>query len=423
MTDHATSPFRLNLEQQRKRARELQRALLGGDAAALARFRVHHPRATQLPPGALTRLSEAQLVIARELGLPSWPKLKAHTEALHRSRQAISSREPAPDADMPTLHIRCGSDIVPTLREAGFAGEILEYTNPLCLGPVTEEDSWLDRRAAFLDETFATSLNRSPAEMEAQLRAAEDALEAAPGRYLRIVLWFEHDSYDQLVLARCLARFAQVAPAHLELVFIGHYPGSARFIGLGQLPPEALRLLWSGRQEVKAAALRSGAEAWAALRAPNPTALARLAHEGTPGLPSLAPALRRHCQELPWQRDGLGLTERLILQSLADQPRDFSSLFRDVTAREPLPWLGDAMLLPFLAALKTGAVAGHGGNGATHWAREEFSITPLGRALLSGEADWMTLCPPARWVGGVHIAPPAPAWRWCDETGSVRLTA
>ena len=33
-----------NLEQQKKLARELLRAAQAGDAAALARFRVHHPR-------------------------------------------------------------------------------------------------------------------------------------------------------------------------------------------------------------------------------------------------------------------------------------------------------------------------------------------------------------------------------------------
>ena len=30
------------------------------------------------------------------------------------------------DADIPTLHIRCGSDIRDTLRAAGFTGEYLE---------------------------------------------------------------------------------------------------------------------------------------------------------------------------------------------------------------------------------------------------------------------------------------------------------
>lgn len=75
-----SSPFRLNLEQQRKRAKDLLNALRAGDAAALARFRKHHPGGVDLHSSReaerLARLSEAQLVVARELRFPSWPKLK-----------------------------------------------------------------------------------------------------------------------------------------------------------------------------------------------------------------------------------------------------------------------------------------------------------------------------------------------------------
>ena len=133
---------------------------------------------------------------------------------------------------------------------------------------------------------------------------AEERLQSAAISYERIVLWFEHDSYDQLILARCLAQFAEQAPPHLELISPAHYPGGVRFIGLGQLPPEALRLLWEERAPVSAEALRAGRDAWNALRAPDPRQLAVLARAGTAGVPQLGRALRRHCQELPWTDDG-----------------------------------------------------------------------------------------------------------------------
>ncbi len=76
MPTDITSPFRLNLEQQKKRARELQRAVRAQDPAALARFRTQHPKASSLADEERGRLGESQLVIARELGLPSWPRLK-----------------------------------------------------------------------------------------------------------------------------------------------------------------------------------------------------------------------------------------------------------------------------------------------------------------------------------------------------------
>ena len=42
---------------------------------------------------------------------------------------------------------------------------------------------------------------------------------------------------------------------------------------------------------------------------------------GIAELPQLAGAVRRHCQELPLIGTGLSLTERLILQLLAEAPR------------------------------------------------------------------------------------------------------
>jgi hypothetical protein len=51
-----------------------------------------------------------------------------------------------------------------------------------------------------------------------------------------------------------------------------------------------------------------------------------------------------------------------------------------------------------------------------------LSITELGRAVLKGDADFMSLTPPNRWVGGVQIGAGMPDWRWNDKARSaVRL--
>jgi ankyrin repeat protein len=78
-------PAAPNLEQQKKQARELLDAARAGDPVALARIRDFHPRlgGTPVIPAALS-LSDAQLVLAREYGFPSWPKFKAQIESLTR---------------------------------------------------------------------------------------------------------------------------------------------------------------------------------------------------------------------------------------------------------------------------------------------------------------------------------------------------
>ena len=65
-------PPRPSLEYERKEAKALLRRLRAGDPDAIARARAHHPA---LDPGARARLADAQLVVAREYGFASWPRL------------------------------------------------------------------------------------------------------------------------------------------------------------------------------------------------------------------------------------------------------------------------------------------------------------------------------------------------------------
>jgi ankyrin repeat protein len=72
-----TLPARPNLDQLRRRAKELRDAARTGDPAALARITAHTPSAR---PGTVA-LAAAQLAIAREHGYPSWPQLVAEVQA------------------------------------------------------------------------------------------------------------------------------------------------------------------------------------------------------------------------------------------------------------------------------------------------------------------------------------------------------
>lgn len=410
------NPFRLDLGGQRARAEALHRALLAGEAEALARLRACRPGTAD--PAAPVDMDAAREIIARELGLPDWPGLEAHVQSLDRARRAIADGGPAPDAAVSTLHVRCGGDLRQPLAAAGFRGEYLEYADPLCQGPLVARPDWIATRAAFLHRAYGARLSLDPQRTAAMLSRLESALDTARERHARVVLWFEHDSYDQLILARCLARLGERPPSRLELVTANRYPGTARFLGLGQLPPEALFLLWESRRPVSEAQLRAGRRVWDLLCAPDPTALALAAAEGIPDLPDMARALGRHCRELPWRGDGLGLTERLALEGLARGPRPIGALFREAALeRDPLPWLGDAMFLHIVESL------GRAGRPvytpapeawAGEWPEVRLTLSDVGRRVLAGEVDWLSLEPPPRFVGGVPIRATGPGWRW-DE--------
>src|SRR5579871_2973941 len=65
-------PVRPDLEQLRHQAKDLLRDLRKSDPEAVAQLRNHHPKAAD---AAVAKLADAQLILARVYGLPSWTRL------------------------------------------------------------------------------------------------------------------------------------------------------------------------------------------------------------------------------------------------------------------------------------------------------------------------------------------------------------
>ena len=73
----------MNLEQQKKQARELLRAIRAGQVEALGRLRERHRRWADVNDAIVQQevaLHDAHFVVAREQGFASWTKLKAYVE-------------------------------------------------------------------------------------------------------------------------------------------------------------------------------------------------------------------------------------------------------------------------------------------------------------------------------------------------------
>jgi hypothetical protein len=80
-------PPRPSLEFERKEAKALLRRLRADDPDALARARARHPAIDESAPARI-RLADAQLVIAREYGFTSWPRLVRYFGDVARQRDS-----------------------------------------------------------------------------------------------------------------------------------------------------------------------------------------------------------------------------------------------------------------------------------------------------------------------------------------------
>jgi MerR-like DNA binding protein/uncharacterized protein DUF1835 len=331
---------------------------------------------------------------------------------------ARQGKEPA--MRPPLLHITNGDSAGNTLRQTAIGGAVLPWQDTLHEGPVPALPrlELLRTRARFLADCGWGRQRELRSSLERRDRQLLDALRDD----LQVVLWFEHDLYDQLQLLDVLA-LAHTAQAAPELIVIGAFPGKPSFAGLGELTASELETLWPSRRRAEPAALQTAATAWAAVQAPEPTALAEWATRETTHLPFLDPALQRLLEELPAPTDGLSGTERRALEVIASGAPTPPAAFIATQRLEDAPFLGDTWFYRTLSALGQDTnrlLETDDGtplppppplSDSQRFARLQLRLTATGERTLRGEADRVELLGIDRWIGGTHITPDS-TWRW-----------
>jgi hypothetical protein len=309
------------------------------------------------------------------------------------------------------LHIRCGDDILGKLKDAGLPGEMIRWADALCQGPTPaglKDDEWRRVRAQHARDFYGMPYD----EGVEFLRKQDENLQRFR-HHDEIVLWFEHDMFDQVVLIYLLDWFAQqdLEPRRLSLICPNQH--------LGNMDQEQLAQLYPTRQPVTAKQIDLSRRAWQAFRATDPRLIEELISGDTSALPFLRQALVRHLQEFPFVRNGLNQTEQNALEAIKSGIMEPKRLFQEIQRREESAWLGDSMFWPYLEQMAKGTDAllkiegvGPWANAPTELSTRFIHITEQGRRVLSGEADWIGLKGIDRWIGGVHLQGKHVSWRW-----------
>jgi hypothetical protein len=340
----------------------------------------------------------------------AWQHMQSHVGSPEESAGESRNTHGMPPFKHP-LHVRCGDDILESLRVAGLPGTMLKWCDVLCSGPTPaglSADAWYATRAQFLASAFDLPLEG----VETDLRQQDAAL-AGDADHDAIVLWFEHDLFDQSILWFLLDWFARHGHrAPLYLVTTDRFPGHPRFIGLGELNPEELLTLYKTVRPVRPEEITLAQTLWNAWLAPTPTTLEVSLSTDLSALPFAHGAIVRHLEDLPWTEDGLSRTERAALTAIDRGAVDAGAAFLAVQAAEERPWMGDGMLfaeLDRLARLPRPFVQVSGSRTIEH--ETAVALTDTSRAILCGDLDATDANPIDRWIGGAHLTP-ASVWRW-----------
>lgn len=288
-----------------------------------------------------------------------------------------------------TLHITNGDGAVYLLKKAGILGTHLAWRDPLNEGPVPpglslEEISAV--RANYLAERGYGNPIRLIYEFQrrdAQVRRASD--------FSEVVLWFEHDLYDQLQMLQALVALDELdlEPGRISVVQTDQY--------LAGMTVDEIFPLFPKRRTATAAIFKSARRSWDRFTSSSPEHLAAAAAEDAIGLPFLRAAIIRLCEEFPWKRDGLSRSQRQALYAVAQGPGRVEELFARSQAREEAFFLGERLFAKILDDLR--AVPG----ALIEEEAGELVPTTLGRRVIAGDADWLDQHEIDRWIGGIHL--------------------
>ncbi len=298
-----------------------------------------------------------------------------------------------------SLHVTNGDSVLYLWKKAGLLGTHVAWRDILYEGPVPSHLS-LEELSRVRAQYLAQRGHGNPIKVHHDFEK-RDVIVRRADRYDEVVLWFEHDLYDQLHILQILAvlREQGLGAGSVQLVQSEQY--------LGMLSADELLALYPKRRFVASLTDERAAQAWSAFTAQTPEPLMIAAAQKYPGMPFMRDALTRLCEEYPAHASGLSQTQKHILEACAQGARRKDELFRRSQAREEAAFLGESsfsMELDGLCAQPAPVLTllEHG-----------YELTVLGRRVLAGDADWLEQQPLDRWIGGVHLTSER-HWRWDD---------
>lgn len=288
-----------------------------------------------------------------------------------------------------SLHVTNGDAVVYAFKKAGILGTHVPWRDVLHEGPVPQNLP-LEACSRIRGTYLAMRGHGKPIRIMHEFQARDAAIRRA-AEFEEIVLWFEHDLYDQLQILQVLTVLGEMPlePGRVSIVQSDTY--------LGSMTAEEIIALHPKRRTVTRAMFERTHAMWKVFTGSDAGALFEQSTIDHPGFPHMRIALRRLCEEYPWTGDGLSRSHRQALQAVGQGAARNDELFRRAQAREEAPFLGDSTFYAILEDLRRGpAPLVEGEEGA-------YAPTALGRRVLAGDANWLDEAPSDRWIGGVHL--------------------
>lgn len=313
------------------------------------------------------------------------------------------------------LNITNGDSAVELMHAANLPGDYLPWRDVLHEGPVPENKSLEElskiRTSYIVGRGWGTAdaISESFITRDRQLKNCH--------HYDKVILWFEHDLYDQLQILQVLDWFFRNSNigVSLSMVCVDQY--------LGMQSPDTFKQLIVFEKPVSQKQLLLANQAWVAFCKSTPEHWFYLLNEDTSALPFLEGAIVRLLEEYPSASNGLSRTAHKSLSILIEGELSPGKLFGRYMGTEERQFLGDLSYWGILQTLldeklMTLDVADGESSQLPCGSNSQLSITPLGIAVLQGEKNFLEHGRLDRCIGGVHLTAEN-TWCWDADSHTI----
>ena len=241
------------------------------------------------------------------------------------------------------LNVTNGDSAVNIMKEAGIPGDIVPWRDVLHDGPVPGKlplKELSDVRAQFIAEQGWEDIET----VRQSFRERDKQLESS-NKYDEVILWFEHDLYDQLQILQLLDWFAENAPEHSSLSIIC----TEQYLGMAS--PDQMKSLVKFKENITNEHLNLAKKAWNAFRCPSHEELQYMINEDLSLLPFLKDAIFRLLEEYPSTGNGLSRTAQKALQIISRGERRPGRIFGYYQDSEERKFMGDSSFWKILHQL------------------------------------------------------------------------
>lgn len=317
------------------------------------------------------------------------------------------------------LNITNGDSAVKIMKQANIPGVFLPWRDVLHEGPVPDNlslEELSEVRAQFIIERGWGV----PEKIIEDFTQRDNELKSF-NNYDKVILWFEHDLYDQLQILQILDWFSRnpTRGPELSIICTDHY--------LGLLSPEEMGALMKDEEPITKSHFELSNKAWSALRSSSPEKWCKLLDIGTTVLPFLEGAVVRLLEEYPSCTNGLSRTAEQALKVISGGEKRPAMVFDGNQAMEERVFLGDAsfwVVLHELLESNSPLIALPEGKELTLPSSNEqaLTITPTGLDVLAGKRNWLDVSDIDRWIGGVHLKS-TNVWCWNSSSRSIERRA